>query len=241
MYRFRDGAVSKLVSAALDGSVNGYIQAKLGKIAPDRFGVVADAAIGSNSSTSTMLAWIDGKLIQVYPPRSSGDENVQTNANAVLSGDGNDDGILDIHALTEAPGQSDGVAYSDLLWIEDYKQWNGIDHFDLVGRRYTDPDGTYAIDLPLSWTGFTFRHPPEGGVSDIALDAYNEETGSREEQLAVRVVPLGGWNAEEGKLQEADSRYLELGRSDGLVYYAVWKNKLTAVGNKQKPRRYFSA
>lgn len=226
MYQFRGDNVSKIASAGLDGSVNGYIQVKLGKLAPGKFGIVTDAAIGSNSSTSTMLVWNAGKLIQVFPPPTSGDENVQTNANAVLSGDGNGDGMLEVHKLREAPGQSEGVPYSDLLWIEEYKQWNGSDDFAVVGSRYTDAASAYAIQIPPSWSEYTFRRPLVGGRSDIALDAYNETTGAREEILTVHVVPIGDWGSQEGKLQDEDSRYLELGRGSGLVYYAVWHDKL---------------
>ncbi|QHW31479.1 VCBS repeat-containing protein [Paenibacillus rhizovicinus] len=226
MYQFHGDGVSKVASALLDGSVNAYIQAKLGRIAPGKFGVVTDATIGANSSTSTMMAWEGGKLIQIYPPQSS-DDNVQTNANAVLSGDTNGDGILEVHVLREAPGQSEGVPYSDLLWIEEYRQWNGVDRFAVVGSRYADYDGDYAIQIPVTWSGYTFRRPSDGGRGDIALDAYDGATGVQKEILTVRTVPIADWGGREGKLRDADSRYLELGRGDGLVYYAVWHDKLS--------------
>ncbi|MBO7747933.1 hypothetical protein I8J29_27450 [Paenibacillus sp. MWE-103] len=230
LYRFAEGEAVKLASAPLDGSVNAYLQVKLGQLAPDKYGVVGDAAIGSNSSTTTMLVWEDGKLVQIYPPKSPSDENVQTNANAVLSGDANGDGMLDIPLLAEAPGQSDGVPYSDLLWIEVDKQWNGRGGFLVVARRYTDAGGTFAIQIPSEWTGFTFRRPADGSPSDIALDAYDEESGRRAEVLTVRVAALDAWDDREGKLQADEARYLKLGAADGLVYYAVWHDKLLEGG-----------
>ncbi|WP_219835341.1 VCBS repeat-containing protein [Paenibacillus sp. R14(2021)] len=235
IYQFRKDNAVKLTTAQLDGSVNAYIQVELGTIAPGRFGVVTDAAIGAHSSTTTMLAWQDGKLITVYPTKTTGDENVQTNAYTVLSGDGNGDGILDMDVLSEAPGQPDNVPYSGLLWIEEYRQWNGKDLFGVVGKRFT-AGGSYALYVPLSWTNFTFRHPIDGDTNDIALDAYDEETGKREEVLTVRGEPLGGWNEKEQVLQEDDSRYLELGRSNGVVYYAVWRDKLSKDAEEQGTR-----
>ncbi|MFC4808775.1 FG-GAP-like repeat-containing protein [Paenibacillus sp. GCM10023250] len=230
IYRFADGEAAKLASAPLDGSVNAYLQVKLGQLAPGQYGVVGDAAIGTNSSTTTMLAWEDGALARIYPPKSPGDENVQTNANAVLSGDANGDGMLDIPQLTEAPGQADGVPYSDLLWIEVDKQWDGQGGFLTVARRYADAGNAYAIQIPDEWTGFTFRRPAGGGPSDIALDAYDEETGQRAEVLTVRAAALDAWDDREGELQADDVRYLKLGTADGLVYYAVWHDKLQEGG-----------
>lgn len=226
MYRYDGERITKAASAQLDGSVNAYVQVKLGKIASGKFGVVADAAIGGQSSTTTMLAWLNGRLTEIYPPKATNDENVQTNAILTLSGDGNGDGMLDIPVLSEAPGQPDGVAYSDLLWIEEDKQWNGLDGFAIVARRYTDAGHMYAIRIPPTWRDFTFRRPKEGGRSDIVLDAYNEATGMRSEELTIQGVTLADWGGQEQKLQGADSRYLELGREDGIVFFAVWSDKL---------------
>ncbi|QHT59325.1 VCBS repeat-containing protein [Paenibacillus lycopersici] len=225
LYQFREDKVSKVASALLDGSVNGYMQVTLGQLAPGKYGVTTDAAIGANSSISTMMVWSAGKLVRIYPPQTSSEDNVQTNANAVLSGDANGDGIIDVHVLREAPGQSEGVPYSGLLWIEEYRQWDGKNGFYLAGSRYYDSNGMYEIGIPLSWSGYTFRRPAGGGSGDIALDAYDVRTGEREEILTVRTVPLADWGSQEGKLQNADSRYLELGRGNGLVYFAVWHDR----------------
>ncbi|SDW70669.1 hypothetical protein [Paenibacillus sp. CF384] len=222
IYHFAGDRVTKMASAALDGTVNEYLQVKLGKIAKDKYGVLADAAIGANSSMTTMYAWEAGKLVSIYPPKQSGDENVQINATMQLSDDGNGDGILDVIELREAPGQSEGVAYSDLLWIQQYKQWNGVDGFDVVGEQYVDTIRSYALSLPMEWSHYTFRRLTDGNSDDVALDQFDEETNRREGILALRVIPIAEWNNKEQQLQEEGSRFVQLGSGSGLVYVAIW-------------------
>ncbi|SEP01697.1 VCBS repeat-containing protein [Paenibacillus sp. OV219] len=225
IYQFAANQVQKVGAAELDGSVNDYLQVKLGKVSADRYGIVADASIGANSSTTTMLAWEAGKLVQVYPPRATGNDQVQINARTQLSGDRNGDGILDLTMLREAPGQSEGVAYSDLLWIEQYRQWDGLSYFSVVGQQYVDPGQTYAITIPRSWSNYTFSRLKDGSDGDAALDAYDPIKGLHKEVLALRVIPIADWSKEEHKLSEDGSRYLELDTRDGLVYVAIWNEK----------------
>ncbi|REE90595.1 VCBS repeat protein [Paenibacillus taihuensis] len=229
IYKFAADNVQKIGAAALDGSVNDYLQLKLGKVSPTGlYGIVADATVGANSSTTTVLAWEAGKLVSVYPPMETGDDQVQINARTQLSGDRNGDGILDITMLHEAPGQSNGVAYSDLLWIEQYKQWDGRSSFAVVGQQYVDPSQTYSITIPEQWSNYTFSQLKDGGGSDVSLDAYNPERGLHEQVLALRVIPMADWSKEVHQLNEDGSRYLELGTGSGLVYVAIWHDKPSA-------------
>ncbi|RAP74401.1 FG-GAP repeat domain-containing protein [Paenibacillus montanisoli] len=224
IYRFQGDQLGKIASTMLDGSVNEYLQVKLGKIAQNRYGVLADAAIGADASTTTMLAWQAEELVPIYPPEVSGDDKVQINANVQLSGDDNGDGILELHTLREAPGQSQGIAYSDLLWIEQHKQWNGNGGFDVVGERYVDAYRSYELQLPMSWSDYTFRKLTDGGADDVALDRYVEETNKREEILALRVIPVADWSEKEQLFQEEGRRYELLASGSGLVYVAVWRD-----------------
>ncbi|WP_308637837.1 FG-GAP repeat domain-containing protein [Paenibacillus silvisoli] len=241
IYRLYGDRLDKMASAMLDGSVNEYLQLKLGKIAPNRYGVLADAAIGADASTTTMLAWEGGELKVIYPPMETGDDNVQINANVQLSGDGNGDGIMELHTLREAPGQSEGVAYSDLLWIEQHKQWNGADAFDVVNERYVDAYHSYALQLPMSWKDYTFRRLTDGSVDDVALDRYVEETNTREEILALRVIAVADWNKTEQQLQEEGRRYMPLGSGSGLVYVAVWHDLLPKDEGEEGEQRVAAA
>ncbi|AZN39528.1 FG-GAP repeat domain-containing protein [Paenibacillus albus] len=229
IYQFAANQVQKVGAAELDGSVNDYLQVRLGKVSPDRYGIIADASIGANSSTTTMLAWEAGKLVQVYPPRATGDDQVQINARTQLSGDRNGDDILDLTMLREAPGQSEGVAYSDLLWIEQYRQWDGHSYFSVVGQQYVDPNQTYAVTIPDSWSNYTFSRLKDGSDSDVALDAFDPVKGLHKEILALRVIPIAEWSKEEHQLNEDGSRYLELETQGGLVYVAIW-NEMAASG-----------
>ncbi|BBH22636.1 hypothetical protein Back11_39810 [Paenibacillus baekrokdamisoli] len=222
VFRFLGGAVIADATSPMDGSVNGYYNISIGKIAPKRYGIITDAVVGAHSSNTTMLLWDKGKLIKIYPTKQMNNPADENEMGALVGGDGNGDGILDIHVQREAPGQADGVPYSELVWIEQYKQWDGEGHFHVVGERYADYEQNYALRIPIGWKDYTFRHPKEGGKSDIAIDYYNAKTGKRVEVIVIRVVPLNDWEEKEKQLQDESNKYILLNQAGGMVYYAVW-------------------
>ena len=115
--RVKGKEVQEVASSPINGAVNGYYNVVIGKIAADRYGLLADAGVGAHSSSAVMMAWNEGKLSKIYPQPKPNGEVTENNARQTYGGDGNGDGILDIDVTIEAPGQEPGLAYSQLCGL----------------------------------------------------------------------------------------------------------------------------
>jgi hypothetical protein len=194
-----------------------------GRIAPQRYGIIADAGVGAHSSYTVMLAWAGGKLIKIYPLPAASGEVTENNSRQTFGGDGNGDGILDINVTREAPGQKEGLPYSDLLWIEQYKQWDGAGRFKVVSERYVDSADGYELRFPVEWRGrYTIREISDDGDNEIAVDYYHRLSGRRAELFAVLPTPIADWSGKEKQLRDESRHYVILSKAEGFVYAAVW-------------------
>jgi hypothetical protein len=221
--RIAGNTVSEAASAPLNGAVNGYYNLVAGRIAPQRYGIIADAGVGAHSSYTVMLAWAGGKLIKIYPLPAASGEVTENNSRQTFGGDGNGDGILDINVTREAPGQKEGLPYSDLLWIEQYKQWDGAGRFKVVSERYVDSADGYELRFPIEWRGrYTIREISDDGDNEIAVDYYHRLSGRRAELFAVLPTPIADWSGKEKQLQGESRHYVILSKAEGFVYAAVW-------------------
>jgi len=223
VHAIHDGKMEEIASAPLNGNVNGYYNIAVGKIATGHTGILADASLGAHSSSTVMLAWDNGRLSKVYPqPRASG-EVVENNARQTVGGDGNGDGILDINVTFEAPGQAPDLPYSELLWLEQYKQWDGAKEFQVVQERYVDSTDGYELRFPAEWrNSYTVRLTNQRDIRQLAVDYYNQRTEDRAELFAIEPVPLSDWNDEEQELQDGSQKLTVLAKAGGFVYAAVW-------------------
>ncbi|MBB3111941.1 hypothetical protein FHS18_004009 [Paenibacillus phyllosphaerae] len=240
LYRLSGKEMLDELSTPIDGSVSGYYNLAIGQIAKGRYGLVMDAGIGAHSSMTHMFAWEDGQLKRVYPPLSEGDEE-HVNDSSTFGGDGNHDGVLDIELLTPAPGQAEDVPYSEMLWIEKRKQWDGEGNFITVQERYVDYEQGYAIRFKSEWYNkVTVSHSnssadaenpideaaalleavPEG----IVFEQYSEETGQRAPLFAIYMVPLDNWGAFEQNWKDNGVRYNQVLKAAGMIYAVEWKD-----------------
>ncbi|MBW7459303.1 VCBS repeat-containing protein, partial [Paenibacillus sepulcri] len=223
LHRIHEGKVEEIASAPLNGNVNGYYNIVVGKIASDRYGILADASLGAHSSSTVMLAWNEGKLSKIYPRPTSNGEVVENNSRQTVGGDGNGDGILDINVTLEAPGQAPNLPYSDLLWLEQYKQWDGGEQFQVVQERYVDETDGYELRFPAEWREKYTVHLTNGSdVRELAVDYYNQQTEDRAELFAIEPVPLADWSDKEQELKDDSRRVTVLTEAGGFVYAVVW-------------------
>lgn len=222
VHRIKDWAVYKAMSTPLNGIVNGYYNLKVGKISEDRHGLITDASIGAHSSETSMLAWSGGNLIRIYPTNNPAMPGEGFNIYSTEGGDGNNDGILDLQLLYEAPGQKPDTAYAEMLWIQQFKQWNGLDQFHLVRERYVNSLKGFSIDIPLKWKGRYTISRPEEEKADIVFEYMNLKTTHRAAMFTIYSIPVAEWSDAEQQWRDAGHRYDELYKAGGIQYAVVW-------------------
>lgn len=225
VYRMEQGNLRNVISVPLESGVNGYYNMAIGQVAVGRYGIVADAGVGAHSSMTTMLAWENGKLIKIFP-RSAAGEAESGNFYSTISGDSNNDGILDIIMMREAPGQAEDIPYSETLWIEQRKQWDGGDNFDIISEQYSDYNKRYALKFPDRWRGkITLSRPEsaENGQVLFSVLSASEKVTIMLPLLAIHSIPVKEWNTAEQAWQAKGAKYAEITQAAGLVYAVEWK------------------
>ncbi|UVI30926.1 FG-GAP repeat domain-containing protein [Paenibacillus spongiae] len=226
VYRLERGSIANTETAALSSEVNGYYNLVVGKIAENRYGIVADAGLGAHSSMTIMLAWENGRLVQVYPMRGS-EYDSSFNVYSTESGDGNSDGILEIQVLKEAMGQPSNATMSELVLIEQWKQWDGKGDFHVVMEQYADYSKRYAIRFPEKWYDqVTVRRPEGDEKGQLYIEIYEEASGKRLPLFVIHSTPLGDWNALEQAWKDQGVRYSELAKGAGMVHAAEWEEPM---------------
>ncbi|MBW7474853.1 VCBS repeat-containing protein [Paenibacillus oenotherae] len=238
VYRAKENTVYRAASVPLSGAVNGYYNLAVGKIAADRYGLVTDASIGAHSSATTMFAWSEGNLMKVYPSARPSSPGEGYNIYSTEGGDGNKDGILDLHVMQEAPGQNPEISYAETLFIQQYLQWNGRDEFQQIQERYADYTQGYAIDIPLAWQGmYTISRPRAKEETGIVFEYYNVITKERAALFTIHPVPLAEWGDIEQQWQDGGVQYAELVTAAGIQYAAVW-GEPPALWSREEKERY---
>lgn len=122
IYRIDKGKLVNTVKHSIQHNAIVYRQLAIGKIAKSKFGVIVEAESGGHASTTTIYAWEQNRLEQVYPPQSV---SIASVADSFPMTDINGDGILEWSELVRAPGQPEDTSFSDLVEYTEWLQWSG--------------------------------------------------------------------------------------------------------------------
>ncbi|WP_240480062.1 hypothetical protein [Paenibacillus fonticola] len=146
-YQYDQASFQELDKLQLDDAVTGYYNVVHGDITPDQRGIILDAVSGELSGYSIMIGMEDGKLVDFIPDRSSTLKDYQ-----IMSGDVNDDGILEIGML-ETPKGWEYIAFNDIPWLFSYYKWEPDKGLTFVMQQYMDLAGRFYFNLPKEWWG----------------------------------------------------------------------------------------
>lgn len=142
-----DESFQELDKLELDNAVGGYYNVVHGNITADKRGIILDAISGELSGYSIIIVMEDGKLVDLIPDQSSTLKDYQ-----IMSGDVNDDGILEIGML-ETPKGWEYIAFDDIPWLFSYYQWDPNKGLTFVMQQYMDLAGRFYFNLPKEWWG----------------------------------------------------------------------------------------
>ncbi|QJC53561.1 VCBS repeat-containing protein [Paenibacillus albicereus] len=234
VHRFADGKLARAATLPLQPDATLYERLAIGRIAKDRFGIIAEAGAGAHSSLTLMAGWYGDRLEQVYPPADEPD--LGFNMSPVLNTDINGDGILEWSRQVEAPGQPEGTAYADLITYTEWTQWSGLrpqdagfsrkDMFLPVTLEYNDYSYGVSVQIPSRWRGqFTLSRPGEETDAIIQLDYYNAKSGAIAPLWTLYGIPVKEWGSWSAGMEGQGRKPANLRTAGGFVYAAVEEPK----------------
>lgn len=139
-----DETFKELDHIQLDDPIKEYYNTVSGNITPDLKGIVLDASFGSHYAYSHMLVMQEGKWVDLLPSQDSTFKNYP-----ILSGDVNNDGMLEV-GRSEKPKGWEDKPYDDLPLFS-YYQWDADSGLKFVLQQYMDPEGRFYFSLPVEW------------------------------------------------------------------------------------------
>ncbi|MCH1639109.1 hypothetical protein MJ257_03260 [Paenibacillus timonensis] len=142
-----DGSFKELSHLELDDPISEYYNAVSGNITPNLKGIILDATVGTHSAFSTVIVMKDGELINLLPS-----QDMTLKGYPILSGDVNNDGLLEIGML-EKPKGWEYISFDEIPWLFSYYQWDEKDGLKFVMQQYMDMAGRFYFNFPKEWQG----------------------------------------------------------------------------------------
>ncbi|CAJ1004376.1 MULTISPECIES: VCBS repeat-containing protein [Bacillales] len=220
VYGIKDGQLDKLAELPLEGGVNGYEQATIGKATPTQSAIFVDAGIGAHSGMTELLVWQDGKLVRPLT-KADGDISMTFKPYVLPSEDINNDGIVEIGIHTQPPG-TDDLAMVEIPWIASYYQWDGA-----AGLRHVeDHYQSYGIGtdflIPARWKDkYTIEVDRDSANPPVRLLYYGQGGKEKATLLTLQAVPQKDWTKVEASLKEKQTPYIVLTEQGQQVVVAI--------------------
>lgn len=229
VYRYGNGRLNLASRLAIEGSVNAYTNIAIGRLTPDRYGLIADASVGAGSGLSVIAEWDNG-LKRLYPPENAPAGG--TTPGRATSGDMNGDGILEWPRLVEAPRQA-AVPQGEGFFLTQFVRWNekigqgrtpaaGEDPFTVVSTEYNNEEYGISVQIPSRWHGLFAMTPPEGkAYGVVSFDYYNAKTGAAASMWTLYAVPQDAWDKVLQAWKDQSLQPVYIRSASGLVYAAT--------------------
>lgn len=220
LYGANDRTFSKLAEVALDGYVNGYQQALIGKASATRNGLFIEAGLGAHSASTDFLLWDNGQLRNPLK-KSEGEMDLTFKPYSLYSEDINGDGIIEIGVTTQPPG-TDDLSMAEIPWISSYFQWDGKTGIRHVEDHYQDYLVGLDFRIPAKWLGkYTVSTGPDDNPSLTRFVYYTKNGKEKAELLTIQAIPQQEWKKSESSLQQKQVPYTVLNEEGKQVIVAI--------------------
>ncbi|GGH22346.1 hypothetical protein [Paenibacillus segetis] len=144
-YQYSD-SFQELDQIQLEDHISEYYNVVHGNVTSKVRGIILDAALGTNDAYSHIIVMKDNKLVDLL------DQDFTYKAYPIMSGDVNDDGILEIGRL-EIPKGWEYISFDEIPWLFSYYQWDEEKGLKFVMQQYMDLLGRFYFSFPNEWRG----------------------------------------------------------------------------------------
>lgn len=145
-YQYNNNVFQELDHIQLDDHIQEYYNIVHGNVTPKTRGIILDAALGAKDAYSHIIIMRDGKLVDLV------NQDYTYKAVPILSGDINEDGILEI-GRPEMPKGWEYISYDEIPWLYSYYQWDEVKGLKFVMQQYMDSLGRFYFNFPTEWYG----------------------------------------------------------------------------------------
>lgn len=223
VYTWSNNDMKKQLKLQLPEGVNSFERMLIGSISERHQGIVLEGNTGAHSMLTYMYAWENNNLSLVYPDRSLGHEGFS--GKPTMSEDINNDGIIELQWVREAPGYSD-ISYAETTWINEWIQWDGEKQFVKVAEQYLEYTYGVKVNIPESWRDrYTMRKPPDSSYGIVTFEYWNAEQKISADLATIYVVPVKQWKAVESVWHEEQRPYRALASDSGNMYVVSFEKE----------------
>lgn len=220
----RDEQLVKLTEQSLEGNINGYEQALIGKASAQTNGLFIEAGLGAHSASTKLLIWDNGEL---RDPLTRLDQEIDPTFKPypLYSEDINQDGLIEI-GIHIQPAGTDHLPMASIPWISAYYQWDGKDGLVHVEDHYRNYVYGFDFQIPKKWgSAFTLEEDPEPDSRIVNLYYYEEKSGETALLLSLQAIPQQDWKSAEEILKQQKRSYVLLKETGKLLHVAIQPEK----------------
>jgi hypothetical protein len=224
VYGPTDGKLSKWTEIQLDGNVNGYEQAVIGKASPTKNGIFIEAGLGAHSAMTELLILENGQLLR---PLAGTREEMELTFKpySLYSEDINDDGIIEIGIHTQPPG-TDEMAMAEIPWISSYYQWDGKSGLKHMEDHFQSTRLGIDFRIPDKWKDkFTVERNPDSNSTVAHMVYYGQNGEQKATLLTFQSIPQQEWAKMEKSSEGKQTPYLVLSEQGKQVLVAIQPQK----------------
>ena len=210
-----DGNIDDISVAELNSNIVSFLQPVSGLLSDGVYGAVVDCYTTSGAMCTVAVA-VEGNTLTL--PLNGGDGELfrkTSRQQPVLSGDINDDGVLEIPLEMPAPGHE--KLGEDALFLTNYSILSGSD-FQTVQRAFVNQAMGYRFSFPEQWVEEQITVMRQGTRETFVFYVYQERDLYDQSQEVLR---LRSYSTQDAQDKLETNTYFPLGTKGTIVYCAA--------------------